>query len=97
MQSFPDIDSLRVSRKLRQKALPPAVEVIDSDYDSIEAGDKMPLSMYLPGAVLLLVAVANWLVTKFTGTGLLDANTVNLLIGSAFLLTIPASLRYYRG
>ncbi len=102
VQSFPDIDSLRVSRLLALKQMSPVVEIIDStsdDESQIEANlpTKRPLSMYVPGVLLLLTGVLNWVVGMKTESALLDSGTINLLIGAAFLLTMPSLLRYYRG
>jgi len=102
VQSFPDIDSLRVSRLLGQKQMVPAVEIIDTtiDEDALEEADyseKRPLTLYLPGLLLVVLAVANGVVDMMTGSALFGAGTINLIIAAAFLLTLPALLRYYRG
>jgi len=101
VQSFPDIDSLRVSRLLGQKRMVPAVEIIDStveddEEDRDEYSKKRLSAMYLPGLVLLFLAAANWLVNMMTESALFDAGTTYLIIGAAFLLTLPALLRYHR-
>ena len=102
---FPDIDALRVSRKLIEnsaaKALgkgpdamaqyttPDALTIKDSAGSSL-----MGAGLYLPALALLLLVVIDALLTTFNKTSWLSVPQSILILGAAVLLTLPAAIRY---
>ncbi len=96
VQSFPDIQSLKVSRMLREKALPPSAAALSSNVHSTRSNDRLPWLSYLPGVILLLLGALNGLMARVAGEALIDTGSAILLLGAAFLFTITLCLRYYR-
>jgi len=91
-KTFPDLDSLRVSRRLHELSSTGANQ--SSELSS--AYGKPGLSLYVPAILLLVVLLLDGLVSVARGAPLLSLPQSVLLIGAALLLTVPAAIRYLR-
>ena len=110
-KNFPDLDSLRVSRKIAINTTAKMVEstmsgngsqaVIEDDaFDEFnEVADKSKsfnAGLYLPAILLVILVLADFILTTFMGQSFLSVSRSILTIGAAALLTLPAAIRYLR-
>jgi hypothetical protein len=103
-KNFPDLETLRVSRKLIENSsvtavsqtlkLPAETEtaVEDRDISHISPG----AGMYLPAIILLVLMVVDGMLLSLRGSPLLSVPQSVLAFGAAVLLTLPAAIRYLR-
>ena len=110
-KNFPDLDSLRVSRKIAINTTANMVQqdsvmngsqaVFDDEvFDGLnEVHGKSTSSnagLYLPAILLLILVLADFIFTAFIGQSFLSVSRSILMIGAAALLTLPAAIRYLR-
>ena len=104
-KNFPDLDTLRVARKLietsreRVVAEIPLLSTSPASAESPGSDSLYPrpgAGMYLPALVLLLLIFADSIVASFQGQHLLSTSQSLLAFGAAFLFTLPAAIRYLR-
>lgn len=100
-KTFPDLDALRVARRLAREAMPRAPEIIDvaPDEDEERAPERrrgLGFGGYLPAFLLLALALIDWLSLQLRGTALLTPAQSLLAIGAAALLTVAAIVRALR-
>jgi len=93
-KTFPDLDSLRVHFKLKaQKPVfePQSVRLPEEEQ---MPPAKLTMGAYVPGILLLVLALAHFAASLFLDTDVLGVATAVLLVGGAVLLSLPALLRY---
>ncbi len=109
-KNFPDLESLRVSRKLvvntTAREVSSASSIIkpssdddfkDRDDESEDASSQIPAAgLYVPALVLLLLILLDGLFSAFKGQALLTISQSILALGAAALFTVPAAIRYLR-
>ena len=110
-KNFPDLDSLRVSRKIAINTTANMVQkttsvngsqaVIDDEaFDGLneeaEKSTSFNAGLYLPAILLLILVLADFIFTTFMGQSFLSVSRSILTIGAAALLTLPAAIRYLR-
>ena len=111
-KNFPDLDSLRVSRKIVINTKAKTVEktamfvdgsqaVIDDETsDELKEEDnesaRFNAGLYLPAIVLVILVLADIIFALFMGQSFLSVSRSILTIGAAALLTLPAAIRYSR-
>lgn len=104
-KNFPDLDTLRVARKLvdasreRVVAEIPLLSTSSTTIENPSAESLCPrpgAGMYLPALALLLLIFADSIVASLQGQHLLSTSQSLLAFGSAFLFTLPAAIRYLR-
>lgn len=101
-KTFPDLDTLRVAKKLIESNSPGAkfadTEIIglddDEDEPLVETGPGA--GMYLPALVLVILGVVDSYFRMSNGTSLLSVSQSILAFGAALLFTLPAAIRYLR-
>lgn len=100
-KSFPDIDTLRVARKLANASTASKVAATAVPVDEMEEEEK-PVEarpgpgMYLPPLVLLAIVLIDSYLNVSRGTSLLSLSQSVLAFGAALLFTLPAAIRYLR-
>lgn len=103
-KTFPDLETLRVARKLHDAnqlaAATKESQMIefgnaDSNDESLEP-HRPGAGMYLPAFVLLLLVVAESILSATQGISLLSLSQSVLAFGAALLFTLPAAIRYSR-
>ena len=111
-KNFPDLDSLRVSRKIVINTKARTVEntmmsvngsqaVIDDEaFDELndDANDsaRFNAGLYLPAIVLVILVLADLVFSLLVGESFLSVSRSILATGAAALLTLPAAIRYSR-
>ena len=114
-RNFPDLDSLRVSRKIAINTTAMMVEntpsvsgsqaVIDDEAfngfnngfnEEVETSTRSNAGLYLPAILLVILVLADFILTTFMGQSFLSVSRSILTIGAAALLTLPAAIRYLR-
>lgn len=100
-KSFPDLETLRVARKLAVSGdtSPPPEEpaVVGSDEEEKQASEsRLGLGIYVPALVLLVLVVIDSFLHASRGTSLLSLTQSVLAFGAALLFTLPAAIRYLR-
>lgn len=97
-KTFPDLDALRVARKLVMAATSPVgsaiVDVVDEvDFDAIEPTGRGGFALVMPAILLILLAIADWYLAQFRGMPLLSMTQAVLAVGAATLFTLSALVR----
>ena len=97
-KTFPDLDTLRVARKLADARTaatkpPQIIEAIEPEED-IEPSPGA--GMYFPAVMLLVLIVADSFFNASKGAPLLSVSQSVLALGAALLFTLPAAIRYLR-
>jgi hypothetical protein len=100
-KTFPDLETLRVARKLVEASAVAPVgavpEIIGPDEDEDDHEQRRPgAGMYFPAFVLLLLVVADSFFNATRGGPLLSVSQSVLAFGAALLFTLPAAIRYLR-
>lgn len=103
-KNFPDLDTLRVSRKLIENnaaRVIAEVPMLTSKSSAVAGGtdeksNTPGAGMYLPALVLLILIVADGVFSSINGAPLLSVSQSVLAFGAAILLTLPAAIRYSR-
>ena len=110
-KNFPDLDTLRVSRKIAINSQAKMVEnttsgsvshveIDDDAFDGFnreaEKGTSLNAGLYLPAILLVILVLADFIFTRFMGQSFLSVSRSILTIGAAALLTLPAAIRYLR-
>ncbi|WP_157735927.1 hypothetical protein [Granulosicoccus antarcticus] len=100
-KSFPDLGSLRVARKLVIDNMPkPVIRaepiIMEEESDDDQSEPRPGWGMYLPAFVLLVLIIADGLSNAIRGISLLTLSQSVLAFGVAFLLTLPAAIRFLR-
>ena len=100
-KSFPDLDTLRVARKLAVASATPVANVtsilIDEDKKIEEVAEQRPnAAMYIPALVLLVLVIADSIFASYQGGRLLTLSQSVLASGAAFLFTLTAAIRHLR-
>lgn len=100
-KSFPDLETLRVARKLANGsaavapvATPVEMEMGDEEPDTVE--HRPGPGMYFPPFVLLVVVLVDSFLHASRGTSLLSVSQSVLAFGAALLFTLPSAIRYLR-
>lgn len=95
-KSFPDLDTLRVVRKLiSANATAPAI--ITEDVEADDPGERRPgAGMYFPAFALLTLVIADSFFSANRGVPLLSVSQSVLAFGAALLFTLPAAIRFLR-
>ena len=105
-KNFPDIDSLRVSRKLMTNSAAkaedsaPGLEDKRSSPDTALLDDnaasknrcKPSAALYVPAIVLVILAFADGIISTLFGVSLISISQSVLALGAAALLTLPAAI-----
>ena len=109
-KSFPDLDTLRVVKKLAdakngdalEKELQPVAPITEAATPvTASKSQKMLLSysrigIYFPAILLLALVLLDAILMAWRGTPLLTLTQSVLIIGAALLFTVPAAIRYLR-
>lgn len=105
-KNFPDLDTLRVARKLSVNVTEKSLQRLTSpggsneasrhDVESPEVSGRFNAGLYVPAIVLLVLVLADILVTAFDGESFLSVSRSILTLGAAVLIALPAALRYSR-
>lgn len=98
-KTFPDLEALRVTRRLALRAVPSVPESAAADgkdEGAIPRRRGPGVGAYLPALALLALALLDWLLLRARGTALLTSTQSLLAIGAAALLTLPAIVRALR-
>jgi hypothetical protein len=99
-KSFPDIDTLRVARKLAtaSSTLPASISPdITGKTDSGKSTGRHPgAGMYFPAIALLILVIADSYFTQNHGVPFLSITQGVLAFGAAALFTLPAAIRFLR-
>lgn len=105
-KSFPDLESLRVARKLMvadsgsdSRFTEPAAVTYSGDPDEPESQElpaRSGIGLYLPAMVLVVLVLIDSYLNVSRGTSLLSLTQGLLVIGAALLLSLPAALRFLR-
>ena len=105
-KNFPDLETLRVARKLADaKSIQaaankkhreiPAEELTLSNGSSKKASSP-GMGLYIPALLILVLVLLDSIITATSGTPWLTLAQSVLLVGAALLLTIPAAIHYLR-
>ena len=95
-KTFPDLDGLRVARRLAlaDAAAPNGPEIVDTVDDDgaseASSGGGGGAGRWVPGILLIVLAVADWYLLQTRGTPLLSVAEALLAIGAAALLTLSS-------
>jgi len=95
-RTFPDLDSLRVNQKIALQAMASQTDNAGAAEDPTYPLTSLGMGAYVPGILLLLVALADWLSAFLRGEPLLGMTHSVLLGVSAVLLSLPAIVRFQR-
>ncbi len=100
-KSFPDLDTLRVARKLLIASTATVADATPVVMDEVEESDEMMdrrpnAGMYIPALVLLALVIADSVFASYQGVRLLTVSQSVLAFGAALLFTLPAAIRYLR-
>ncbi|MFK7892494.1 MAG: hypothetical protein AB8B63_16870 [Granulosicoccus sp.] len=100
-RNFPDLETLRVSRKLTElsaaKMLAQAPLMDTPEIAGVSDEQERPgAGLYLPGFILLVIILIDGVVTKVQGAPMLTMSQSVMAFGAALLLTLPAAIRYLR-
>lgn len=109
-KNFPDIEALRVSRKLTlamtAREMESASQASGSKADTTaygvygkidnSGGNLSRAGLYLPALVLLALIVADVIYNRLMAESFLSLSQSILAVGAALLLTLPSALRYLR-
>lgn len=99
-KTFPDLETLRVARKLADGGATPAsataAEVVEQLEEDMLVEARPGAGMYFPAIVLLLLVIIDNYITATRGTSLLTVSQSVLAFGSALLFTLPAAIRFLR-
>ncbi len=100
-KSFPDLDTLRVARKLVVANSATVAKATPGIINEVEATDKVTArrpnaGLYIPALVLFALVIADSVFAFYQGVRLLTLSQSVLAFGAALLFTLPAALRYLR-
>ena len=100
-KSFPDLETLRVARKLVTSSSAPStakasavMEVDDEDAQPVEP--RPGPGMYFPALVLLVLVLIDSYMNASRGSSLLSLSQSVMAFGAALLFTLPSAIRYLR-
>jgi len=100
-KTFPDLETLRVARKFAAINNPKSSSGEPEILDLIDDEDDLPelrpdAGMYIPAAVLVVLALVDSYFAIFKDGSLLSVPQSVLAFGAALLLTLPSAIRYLR-
>lgn len=100
-KSFPDLETLRVARKLVINSTAPTVTqsttTMDVDNEESEVVEPRPgPGIYFPALVLLLLVLVDSYMNANRGSSLLSLSQSVMAFGAALLFTVPSAIRYLR-
>lgn len=100
-KNFPDLETLRVSRKLTElgaaKRLAEAPLMEAPEVTGVSEEQERPgAGLYLPGLILLVITIIDAVVTKVQGAPIMTMSQSVMAFGVALLFTLPAAIRYLR-
>ncbi len=100
-KSFPDLDTLRVARKLvvASKTAVANVTTVNVNRDEETDGTvarRPNAGMYIPALVLLALVIVDSVFVAYHGAPLLTVAQSVLAFGAALLFTLPEAIRYLR-
>lgn len=100
-KSFPDLDTLRVARKLAvantaDSARPESGSLNAMKPPFVAVEPSPSAGLYVPAIMLLVLVFADSVFTANQGTPLLTVSHSILASCAAFLFTLPAAIRYLR-
>ena len=100
-KSFPDLDTLRVARKLIVASATPlekATVLIEENKNNKRTVWHRPnAAMYIPALVLLVLVIADSIFASYQGVRMLTVSQSVLAFGAALLFTLTAAIRHLRG
>ncbi len=100
-KSFPDLETLRVARKLVISGSAPSPAqssaVLDPEEEDRAFDEPRPgPGMYFPALVLLLLVLIDSYMNASRGSSLLSLSQSVMAFGAALLFTVPSAIRYLR-
>lgn len=97
-KSFPDLDTLRVARKLVIAITSATANEAPATTDEIDdlVKRRPGVGMYFPAVALLMLVIADSFFAANRGVPLLSVSQSVLAFGAAMLLSLPAAIRYSR-
>lgn len=100
-KSFPDLDTLRVARKLAVSGAAPVATVepvLDEEAEQVEkvVEQRPNAAMYIPALILLVLVIADSVFASYQGVRMLTVSQSVLAFGAALLFTLTAAIRYLR-
>ena len=95
-RTFPDMGSLQVHHQLMRPVTPPETQNVSLPEEVDPAVPALGAGLWLPAALLILVATIDMGVRIFSGSSFIDLQHAVLLSAGLVLLSLPALVRYSR-
>lgn len=100
-KTFPDLETLRVARKLASAVVPPAINIappateqalVTKEVREVKASKLI----YLPAGILLMLLAIDGFLSISGDAPLMTVSQSVLAFGAALLFTLPAAIRFLR-